>query len=254
MYCISSALERKHEIASTSWSFCLWKLCVLVSSNEEQLCILFMYTWNLSIISTISQFESDSKMCTFHLIWSAFVCDVWTTDLGFCQVSLLTHFPWQGLKHCNFVWLQLPFSLPGMDFVPSLSPFFFMFCDWGSPSFLCPRIVFIFVTLDLCLLLIYRDLWNSRKWQILISNLQSLSLFPWILIWIFFLIFWDSWPETSPPPFFFLSFPLWKTCSKCLPLNCHYHQIGFALKQDVPVSYYSKITLYVDNRHRFIMR
>jgi hypothetical protein len=24
----------------------------------------------------------------------------------------------------------------------------------------------------------------------------------------------------------------------CLPLNCHYHQIGFALKQVVPVSYY----------------
>ena len=25
----------------------------------------------------------------------------------------------------------------------------------------------------------------------------------------------------------------------CLPLNCHYHQIGFALKQVVPVSYYT---------------
>jgi hypothetical protein len=50
-----------------------------------------------------------------------------------------------------------------------------MICDWGSPSFLCPRIVFILVTLDLCLLLIHRDLWNSHKWQICISNLQSLS-------------------------------------------------------------------------------
>jgi hypothetical protein len=34
---------------------------------------------------------------------------------------------------------------------------------------------FILVTLDLCLLLIHRDLWNSQKWQILFSNLQSLS-------------------------------------------------------------------------------
>jgi hypothetical protein len=31
------------------------------------------------------------------------------------------------------------------------------------------------MALDLCLLLIHRDLWNSQKWQILISNLQSLS-------------------------------------------------------------------------------
>jgi hypothetical protein len=44
MYCISSASERKHEIACTSWSSCLWKLCELVSNIEEQLCIVFMYT------------------------------------------------------------------------------------------------------------------------------------------------------------------------------------------------------------------
>ena len=44
MYCISSALERKHEIACTSWSSCLWKLCKLVSHVEEQLCIVFVYT------------------------------------------------------------------------------------------------------------------------------------------------------------------------------------------------------------------
>ena len=51
------------------------------------------------IISTISQFENDSKMSTFevHLYY-----EVWTTDLGFCQVSLLTHFPW-----LFFVWPSL---------------------------------------------------------------------------------------------------------------------------------------------------
>ena len=27
-------------------------------------------------------------------------------------------------------------------------------------------------------------------------------------------------------------------CLSCLPLNCHYHQIGLTLKQVVPVSYY----------------
>jgi hypothetical protein len=44
IYCISSASERKHEIACTSWSSCLWKLRELVSNVEEQLCIVFMYT------------------------------------------------------------------------------------------------------------------------------------------------------------------------------------------------------------------
>jgi hypothetical protein len=52
---------------------------------------------------------------------------------------------------------------------------FFRICDWGSPSFLCRRIFLLLVTLDLCLLLVHRDLWNSQKWQILISNLLSLS-------------------------------------------------------------------------------
>jgi hypothetical protein len=90
------AWQWKGELLLGSHEIAMWKLCELMSNIEEQLCIVFMYTGNLSIISTISQFESDSKMCTFHLIWSAFVYDVWTTDLGFCQVSLLTHFPWQG--------------------------------------------------------------------------------------------------------------------------------------------------------------
>ena len=38
---------KKHEIACTSWLFCLWKLCELMSNIEEQLCIVFMYTGNL---------------------------------------------------------------------------------------------------------------------------------------------------------------------------------------------------------------
>ena len=38
---------KKHEIACTSWSSCLWKLYELVSNIEEQFCIVFMYTGNL---------------------------------------------------------------------------------------------------------------------------------------------------------------------------------------------------------------
>ena len=41
--------------------------------------------------------------------------------------------------------------------------------DWG--------IFFILVTLDLCLLLIHRDLWNSQKWQIFISVNRDLDFF-----------------------------------------------------------------------------
>ena len=58
----------------------------------------------------------------------------------------------------------------------SLSQFFFMICDWGNLSFLCRRLFFYsrdprFMSLidSPC------NLWNSQKWQILISNLQSLS-------------------------------------------------------------------------------
>jgi hypothetical protein len=38
-----------------------------------------------------------------------------------------------------------------------------MICDWNGVFF------FILVTLNLCLLLIHRYLWNSQKWQILFS-------------------------------------------------------------------------------------
>ena len=41
--------------------------------------------------------------------------------------------------------------------------------DWG--------IFFILVTLDLCLLLIHCDLWNSQKWPILISMNRDFDFF-----------------------------------------------------------------------------
>ena len=106
---------KKHEIACTSWSYCLWKLCELVSNIEEQLCIVFRYTWNLyhlhdlatqALVSftkrrgNIYVFEWNKCLCL--AIWKWFkkcvhlkcIC-VWCLDNWFCQVSLLTHFPWQ---------------------------------------------------------------------------------------------------------------------------------------------------------------
>ena len=98
------------------------------------------------------------------------------------QVSLLAHFPWL----CFSSDPHYTFSLPRTHFYFSLSPNFFSGSVIGV-------FFFILVTLDLCLLLIHRDLWNSQKWQILISVNRDLNLF---------LIFCDSWPETPPPLFF----------------------------------------------------
>jgi hypothetical protein len=99
------------------------------------------------------------------------------------------------LKTLQFRLTLTPLFTATHAFVFSHSPFFFMICDWGSPSFLCRRIFFILVTLDLCLLLIHRDLWNSQKCYfqssifVVISVNRELDFF-----------FWDSWPETRPPP------------------------------------------------------
>jgi hypothetical protein len=67
MYCISSASERKHEIACTSWSSCLWKLCELVPIVEEQLCIVFMYT-GTPISSPVIQ-KCVHLKCFFLCVW-----------------------------------------------------------------------------------------------------------------------------------------------------------------------------------------
>ena len=73
-----------------TWN-CMHFLVILslktLSNIEEQLCIIFMYV-GTHISSPVIQ------KCV-HLKCFCFVYDVWTTDLGFCQVSLLTHFPWQ---------------------------------------------------------------------------------------------------------------------------------------------------------------
>ena len=112
--------------------------------------------------------------------------------------------------------------------------------DWGSPSGV---FFFILLTLDLCHLLIHCDLWNSQKWEIF--NFRE-SRFG------FFFIFRETplfLKFSSMEKVFKIDLHLQTFFSSificilggirlsCLPLNCHYHQIGFALKQVVPVSY-----------------
>ena len=108
----------------------------------------------------------------------------------------------------------------------------------------------------LILLLIHRDLWNSQKWQILIFRETWFGFF-------YFLRFVTRNnplppPPPPPPPFLkfssygkgvqnrpkftniiFFNFHLYLLGGirlSCLPLNCHYHQISFTLKQVVPDS------------------
>jgi hypothetical protein len=109
MYCISSASERKHEIACTSWLSCLWKLCELVSNIEEQLCIVFMYTGNPYHLHDLAIWKwfKNVYIWTVKCICMSFV---WTTDLGFCQVSLLNTFSMARLKTLQFrLTLTSPF-------------------------------------------------------------------------------------------------------------------------------------------------
>ena len=176
MYCISSASERKHEIACTSWLFCLWKLCELVSNIEEQLCIVFIYTGNLSIISTISQFKRDYK--NVYISFDLKCICVWFLNNW---SRILSGKPFNTLSMARLSTLQ--FRLTTTPLFTARHGFFFLsftiFFSWSVIGVVrvSSAVVFFFilVTLDLCLLLIYRDLWNSQKCQILISNLQSLS-------------------------------------------------------------------------------
>ena len=130
-----------------------------------------------------------------------------------------------------------PFHCHACIFFSLFHHFFFMICDWGSPSFLCRRIFSVFSWPS-----IYVSYWftviceilKNDKFEFAIFNLCRNFRESW-LGFIFY--FFEIRDQKQPPPLFFVSFRLWKRCSKCLPLNCHYHQIGFALKQVVPVSY-----------------
>ena len=154
MYCISSASERKYEIACTSWSSCLKTLWAGVKHWRTALHRFYVYRKPIDHLHDLAIWKWLKNMyISFDL---KCIC-VWCLDnwSRICQVSLLTH-------------LHGKVKLIAISSDPN-SPFHCHVCIF------CRRIFFLLVTLDLCLLLIHRDLWKSQKWQILISNLQSLS-------------------------------------------------------------------------------
>jgi hypothetical protein len=83
---------KKHEIASTSWSSCLGKLCKLVSNFEEQLCIVFMYTGNLYHLHDLAIWKWLKKCVHLKCI-----C-VWCLDNWFCQGKPFSTFSMARLK------------------------------------------------------------------------------------------------------------------------------------------------------------
>jgi hypothetical protein len=153
---------------------------------------------NLKVIKKMCTFEVHLCMMSGQLILSSKHFNTFSmARLKILQLHL-THSPFQYhqgsyyINPCYHAWHAFFLSLSLTIFPPWIHD---LWLEWG--------IFFILVTIHLCLLLIYRYLWNSQKWQ--------------ILIWIFF-IFWDSWPEPSPF-FFFLVFVYGKgaqnTCKKC---------------------------------------
>jgi hypothetical protein len=197
--------------------------------------------------------SSASFLCIqehlFHLpwfknvyIWSAFVL---------CMMSghwsrILSGKPYNTVSMARLKTLQFHLTLTPL-FTATHTLFFLSFTIFFHDLWL-GYLVYFRVTLDLRLILIHRDLWNSQKWQILISVNRDLDFF----------LLTEICDQNSPPPF--KDFVYWKgvlidlnlqtffsyifICIlggirlSCLPLNCCYHQIGFTLKQVVPVSYY----------------
>ena len=170
---------KKHEIACTSWSSCLWKFCELVSNIEEQLCIVFMYTGNLYHLHDLAtqalvSFKNPPLQVSRNLKVIKKMC---TFEVHLCMMSgqlILSGKPFNTFSMARLTILQLRLILTPLftathAFILSSYHFFHMICDWG--------IFFILVTLDLCLLLIHRDLWHSQKWQILISVNSDLDFF-----------------------------------------------------------------------------
>ena len=111
----------------------------------------------------------DSKMCTFEV-------------LLFCVWCLVN---WSGFSMARLKTLQFHLTLTPL-FTATHTLFFLSFTIFVHVLWLW-YLVYSRVTLHLWLVLIHRDLWNSQKWQILISVNLDLDIF---------FINWDLWPET----------------------------------------------------------
>ena len=167
-----------------------WKLFEVVSNIKKQLCIVFMYTGNLSIISTISQFESDSKMCTFECI-CIWCLDNWS--------RILSGKPFNTFSMARLKTLQ--FRLTRMHFCS----LFHHFISWSVIGVVRvssavrreesrTKIGYFFYSRDPR----FTSLIDS-PWFVKFSEMANFN-FRKSWFWFFF-IFWDSWPE-SPPSFF----------------------------------------------------
>jgi hypothetical protein len=140
----------------------VWKLCELVSNVEEQLCIAFMYT-GTPISSPVIQ-----KMCTFEvLLFCVWCLDNWSRILS---GKSLNTFSMARLKTLQFHLTLTPL------FTATHILFFLSFTIFVHDLWL-GYFVYSRVTLDLWLILIHHDLWNSQKWQILISVNRDLDFF-----------------------------------------------------------------------------
>jgi hypothetical protein len=130
-------------------------------------------------------------MCTFEvLLFCVWCLDNWSRIL---LGKPFNTFSMARLKHCNFLWPSLLFSLPRIHY------FFLSFTICFHDLWL-GYLVYSRVTLDLWLILIHRDLWNSQKWQILISVNRDLDFF----------LLTEICDQKLPPLFFLKVFVYWK--------------------------------------------
>jgi hypothetical protein len=102
-----------------------------------------------------------------------------------------------------------PLFIATHAFFFSLSPFFFMICEWGSPSFLCRRIFFILVTFDPRFMSHIDSPWFVKFSKMANFNFQS-SIFVVISVNrdLDFFLFSEirDQKHPPPPPFFFFFF------------------------------------------------
>jgi hypothetical protein len=194
-----------------TWN-CMHVLVILslktVSNIEEQLCIVCMYTGNLSIISTISQIWKWFK--NVYISFDLKCICVWCLD-NWSRILPINTFSMASLKTVQFRLTLTPHFTATHAFF-SLFHHFFSWSAIGVVGVSSAVVFFFFilVTFDLCLLLIHRDSWHSQKWQILISNLQYLPQYPLIVFWIFFYFLRFVTRNPHPHLFFFFFFFFWK--------------------------------------------
>ena len=169
MYCISSASERNHEIACTSWSSCLWKLCELVSNIEEQLCIVLY----MKPIDHLHDLAIWKWLKNVYISFDLKCICVWCLDNW---SRILSGKPFNTFSMARLKTLQFHLT-PTPLFTATHTLFFLSFTIFSS----CTVIgVFGLFSCDPrfmanILILIHRDLWNSQKWQIIISVNRDLD-------------------------------------------------------------------------------